>query len=300
MNLPYVNRLRFFSKISFNRAINQFQQNNSEEYEDDFFLSLLEKGKEFEFSTVVNAMNFADSWKELGKDPSPHVLNRLLYLTFLQPKFVNQFIFFADTLEDFSWLFNGLAKIIVNDFKTFKESINEDHPIWAFLIDKINQDIEQLSEKNTPKIRYRDREVSYIGEVIPLYWPYDSTSFIKVKDLVESFCSFCIEAKTKYSIELFNIFCLIFPKKIPQIIKANLNFLNVNTFTFLIKYNFIRFPRAGEGLSAKISLKTVEIDPKTSIEFATKCTNKEESELVIKALSCFNTETHKFRFDDDE
>lgn len=298
MNQAYVSRLRFFSKVGLKRAISTFCSGRIDNNDvNDFLSSLLEKGDSYEYSIALNTVSFAISWNSMGKPLTQHILTRVLYLCFLEEKFTNPFIYLLKNMESYSWLFFSLGKIMDSDMHAFKRSIENDWRIWdEYLFDVLFENVKDVYEVCSPDTKYRERETSFIGEVFPFYWEVKSNSLVKVRELLNYFCGYCLETNTKTSLRLFNLMCMIFTKKMRVMASENYKVLERKTICFMLKYGFIDFPKNEGNLDPMIAIKALEMNPDLTLKFVNDSPNSEEKQTLLDVISLFDKKTHKFNF----
>ena len=292
----YFSRLQFFDKMGYDRAYGEFKvKDNNDDDENTFLLSLLESGADFELTTVRNAINFARSWAELGHTISQHVLTRILYLCFLEPKLINQLMFITDIVRDRNWIFRGLAKMITSKYDIFLNSIKEDHQIWDFLYDCLLSDA--ISKQSECRVAYSERNFSFIIEAIPLYWPSEISTRVKFDDLLNSVLSFCIETHSKTAYSIINVFCFAFPDNVAKVVLNDLHNLSSDALFQLLRLNLIQMPNYDPDHGAILAAKMLPFNPKIALELAESDQKSEDKLEIIEMIKHFNSGDQTFLFE---
>lgn len=300
---PYLNRLQFFDKTGFDRAFVDFKFRDTEKDDDEniFLLSLLEsnehdfkdnKGDDFELTTIRNAINFTRSWAELGHTLSQQVLTRILFLCFLEPKLINQMALVTDIIRDRKWLFRALYKMIKSKYDIFVKSIKENHQVWDFLIDCLLSDA--ISKQSDCRVAYSERKHPFLIEAIPLFWPYKSTSYVKMDELVNSVLQFCIDTNSQTSYSIINIFCFAFPENVAKTVKNDLYKLSADALFQLLKLNLIKMPNSDPEHGAILAIKMLPFNPKIALELAESDQKTEGKQIIIEMIRHYNSEDQTF------
>ncbi|OHT08987.1 hypothetical protein TRFO_22222 [Tritrichomonas foetus] len=295
MASKYLNRLSFIDKICFDRAYSEFKIKSDEDNDENtFLLSLLETSEDFEPTTVRNAINFARSWAELGRPLSQRVLTRILYLCFLEPKFLNQMMFVTDIIQTRGWIFHAVSKMIQSKYDLFIQSIKENHPVWEFLIDSMLSDAK--SKEDYVNVKYLDRPSSFLAEVMPLYWPSEETMRIEISSLVNSFFKFLLSVKSRTALNILNIYCYIFPENVVKIAKDELYQLSSDGLFILLKNNFLKMPTVDVEHGAILAAKMLPFNPKAALSLAESDQKSPDKESIIEMIKNFNASDHTFTF----
>ena len=297
MSNQYLNRLCFLDKISYDRAYVEFRvddnESSDENDENSFLLSLLDSGNNFEPTTVRNALNFARSWVEFGKTLSKRVMTRILYLSFLDPSFMNQVMNLSDIVSSKKWIYHGLLKIIRLKFDEFKESIKNDHPIWDLLVDEFLRDANSKQQNLITK--YEERRHSYLIEVIPLHWPSEKTKNLDIPTLNNLFITFCLnEAKSDTAFKLVNALCFVYPVEVSYAIHGFLHKLSTDAILILLRYGLIQIPESDEQNGAVLAAKLLIFSPDTSLRLALSDKNTKERDAIIDMIKHFDPLHHSF------
>lgn len=237
MSNPYLQRLWFLDKIGYDRAFVEFKHTAHLMDEDEraFLKSLMDSGLEYEPTSIKNALNFIDSFVDVGKYPDQAILTRCLFLSILDSQFVNKFALITTKINVKGWIFHALAKIISHRFEILTDSIKNDHPIWEYMIPELEHNAKSL--EFDPKKRFCEREGSTLIEVFPLYWPFEKSSKVEVEKLVKQFSDFCLEVRSRTAFNLLSVLAYVFPVEIYKGISENIIYLKHYAVVQILKSN---------------------------------------------------------------
>lgn len=236
--------------------------------ESAFLKSLMDYGLDYEPTSIKNALNFIDSFVDMGKYPPQTILTRCLFLSMLDQQFVNKFALITSKISVKGWIFHALAKIISHRFEILTKSIKEDQPVWNFLIPALYNQATNLNFD--PKKRFCEREVSSLIEVFPLYWPINETSKNEVEKLIKAFSDFVVEAKSQTAYKLLSILAYIFPVEIYKSISENIIYLEHYAIVQILRANanidLTEFARDTDPRT--LTIKMLQFNPAEAISIA--------------------------------
>lgn len=295
----FFSRLQFLDKIGYDRAWSDFkiEANSKSIDESEYLLSLLDSGEDYETSTVKNAINFAVSFAEFGTRPSQQLLTRILFLCFLKSSFVMQLSILSNLIDTRGWIFHGLSKILALHNEKVKESIIKDDSIWDLIIKYFWEDIQNKEIDYTS--RYSERGFAYLIEVLPLFWPYESPNYVKIEELTNEFCLFCLNCRSKVALELLSLLSFVFPTEVAESCKNNIHIFTPIAMFHLLKLRKIKIPGTEVNSGAIIAAKALEFNPNACMCVAKSDENTPERKDIIEMISKFDIETHSFNFDLD-
>ena len=208
---PFLYRLGFIDKCIFDKAYSELKYSPelTSDEENAFILSLLDDKDTYEISSVLDAMNFVNSAMDEHKYPSCKIIERLFYLSFIEPTFIPKFVSTVHRLHDSALMYRALLYIVGGNFNLLEKSIKNDWPIWTFIFDELEKN--SMSADYDPSDDIANRKESTIVEVFVNYWPHEKTIGVQLKELMKEFCNFCLATNTKTSLRLLSILVYTFP-----------------------------------------------------------------------------------------
>ena len=198
-------------KCVFDKAYTELRYTPSptSDEENSFISSLLDDKDAYEISSVLDAMNFVNSAIDQQKYPSYKIIERLFYLSFIEPTFIPKFVSTVHRLHTVAWMYRALMRIVTENFDLLEKSIKNDWPIWTFILDELEKN--SIEADYDPSDDITNRKESTIIEVFVNFWPNEKTLGVQLKELRKDFCAFCLAANTKTSLRLLSLMVYTFP-----------------------------------------------------------------------------------------
>jgi hypothetical protein len=301
MRAPFLSRLDFHDKISFDRAYSYFRHKQDttsiSEEEERFLLSLLDSGTSFEDTSVANTINITRSWAELGQIPTQNILARILELCFMRDKFVQPFICLADMVPSHHWIFKGLSKLVMDksSFDLVSQSIVNDAPIWDFLIFHLRSDVRSRPIDYTLRYCDRDDNCSFLIESLILFWPSEQARFLSISSLVETFCGAMMAIDSKTARDLIDVACWVFPADVAKLGIAITEALLPESVCLLLSLEMLQIPDISNG--APLALKAMVFNRDLALALAQADTETEGREDIVEIITRYNPETQQISFE---
>lgn len=224
-------RLKFFDRVQFDNCFRKYKYNLDtvpnlfSEEQDNFISNLLDSDLDFSEPSMRSTFTYVMTFIGDGKYPSQKILNRLLIICFEHPSFVNQFILIANKINVQGWIYFAFARLIKSKEREFNKSLIEDNPIWDWILDQFENEINS-TEKFDPLKEYTDRDQNFMIEAIPHYWPMEKVSDLTMVKLISSVSVFCIDHKNKSTSRLLSLLYTILPKCAAKLPLTGFSMLN--------------------------------------------------------------------------